>query len=317
MPKSKLLVSKPKPLAVVALGGNALIENEQESSLEKQEERAKTALSSLVHLHEKYNLVITHGNGPQVGNLVVRSELAKDKAYQVPLDYCVAQSQGEIGFLLSQAIEFAFEKQEKKVDVVAILTRAEVSKNDKAFLNPTKPIGYFFPIEKTAEWKAKGLPFVEDAGRGYRRVVPSPIPISIPESHSIANLAKQGSIVIAVGGGGIPIVGDKGVEAVIDKDMASALLANTIGAKLFVILTAVDAVYLNYKKPLQRKISQMNIKECKKYLDEGHFLSGSMKPKIEAALKFLEAGGEKVIITEFDQVKNALAGKSGTIITGR
>ncbi len=303
-----------QPIAVVALGGNALMEKGEEE-LYQQERRARTAMKALVQLHEKYNLVITHGNGPQVGNILVRSELANGKAYPLPLDYCVAQSQGEIGYLLSKAAEGIFAEAKKKVRVVAILTRVQVSPQDKAFSHPTKPIGDFFPVEKTSEWKAKGIPFISDAGRGYRRVVPSPKPITICEAEAITTLAKTGHIVIAVGGGGIPLTENKGIEAVIDKDLATAILATTIKAPLLIVLTTVDAVYLNYLSQHKHHLSTLSVREAKKYLEAGEFPSGSMGPKIEASITFLQKGGRKVIITNAEHIKEALEGKAGTIIT--
>lgn len=306
-----------KPIAVVALGGNALIEK-GEDELSQQEIRAHTAMKSIVQLHEKYNLVITHGNGPQVGNLLVRSELTKGKAYSVPLDYCVAQSQGEIGYLLSVALKEVFAEAKKKVSVITVLTRTEVSPNDLAFTKPTKPIGDFYPVEKTSEWKARGIPFISDSGRGYRRVVPSPHPLNICEGEAIAALSKAGHVVIAVGGGGIPIIAsNKGVEAVIDKDLATAVLAYTIKAHILIILTAVDAAYLNYLSPRKQKISTLSVKEAKKYLVAGQFSAGSMGPKIEAAITFLQKGGKKgkkVIITDSDHLNDALEDKAGTIM---
>lgn len=299
-----------KPLVVIALGGNALIEN-NDHSLSTQEKTARKALRSLPHLYKKYHLILTHGNGPQVGNILLRSELAAKKAYTVSLDYCVAQSQGEMGYLLSQAVEYVFKG---KIPVVTMLTRVLVSPKDPAFLHPSKPIGDFYGKEKTREWQAKGIPFVMDAGRGYRRVVPSPEPQTVKEAAAITHLAKKGNIVIAVGGGGIPISAGSGREAVIDKDKASALLATHIKAHVLFIITAVDAVYCDYMSIHRKRINSMKLPQAKRYLAQGEFLNGSMKPKIEAACFFLERGGKKVIITDPFHVTQAVHGKAGTIM---
>ncbi len=303
-----ILFPMSKPVAVIALGGNALIED-NDHSLAAQEKTAQKALHLLPHLYKKYHLVITHGNGPQVGNLLLRSEVAAKKAYSVPLDYCVAQSQGEIGYLLSLAIEHVFAQ---KVPVVSLLTRVSVSPKDPAFQHPSKPIGDFYGKEKIKEWQEKNIPFVMDANRGYRRVVPSPEPHTVNEAAAIAHLAKKGNIVIAVGGGGIPMSGNKGIEAVIDKDKASALLATHIKAHVLCIITAVDAVYLEYLSKHRKRIKSMNLQQARQHLAQGEFLEGSMKPKIEAACFFLERGGKTVIITDPLHVAKALDGKAGT-----
>lgn len=299
-----------KPIAVVALGGNALIENHNDA-LSEQEKVARKAVKSLLYLYKSYHLILTHGNGPQVGSALLRSELAAGKAYSVPLDYCVAQSQGETGYLLAQAIDDIFGKNK----AVAVLTRIRISAKDKAFVQPTKPIGDFYPKEKTAEWAAKGILYAEDAGRGYRRIVPSPQPQELCETDAIVSLVKKGHIVIAAGGGGIPVLSSAGgVEAVIDKDYASALLAQSVHAKLLFILTAVDAVYLDYLSPRRRRLQKATAKEAQKYLQAKQFPSGSMGPKIEAAITFLKHGGKKVIITDPEHSKEALLGKAGTWI---
>ncbi|MBI4440597.1 carbamate kinase [Candidatus Woesearchaeota archaeon] len=298
-----------KPIAVVALGGNALIEKSED--IRAQELQARKAMTALVHLHQRYDLVVTHGNGPQVGNLLLRSEVAGTKAYHVPLDYCVAQSQGEIGYLLSQAIEYVFAK---RVRVVTVLTRVTVSQKDHAFAHPSKPIGDFYSVEKTAEWKTRHIPYVSDAGRGYRRVVPSPMPRGIHEAEAIMTLTKSGHIVIAVGGGGIPVSNSQGIEAVIDKDAASALLATSIKAERLIILTAADAVYLDYLSPARRKVTALTVAECRKHLAAGQFPAGSMGPKIMAALSFLQHGGSSVLITDPEHVELALKGKAGTLV---
>lgn len=264
-------------------------------------------------------MVITHGNGPQVGSQLLRSEAGSSQTYQLPLDVCVAMTQGEIGFILQNTIQSALHKRGINRPVVTIVTQVVVDCSDPAFKNPTKPIGPFYS-KSVADQKRLDLGWniVEDAARGYRRVVPSPIPKDIVELDVIRQCVERDVIVITVGGGGIPVVERDGVytgiEAVIDKDRASALLASKLKLQQFLISTDVEHVCLNYKKPGQQVLGEISAGVMKTYLQEGHFKEGSMKPKIEAAIQFLENGGQKVVITNPEHILAALEGKTGTII---
>ncbi|MFH0949406.1 MAG: carbamate kinase [Candidatus Aenigmatarchaeota archaeon] len=302
---------------VIALGGNALLRSSEKPTVSGQFSNAANAMKKIVSLARKYRLVITHGNGPQVGNILIRSEAALGKAYSLPLSVCVAESQGEIGYMIEQCLQNELAKRKIKKPVVSVLTQVLVDKNDPAFRNPTKFVGPFYNKKQAAMMKKKGLIIKKDSNRGFRRVVPSPKPLKIIEADTIKQLVRN-SIVIAAGGGGIPVYsknGLHGIDAVIDKDMASACLAKSIGAKLMINITGVRKVALNYEKPSQKSLTKMNIKEAKKYLNEGHFPPGSMGPKIEAAIDFLEHGGKKVIITSPGFLGKAIRGKDGTIIT--
>jgi carbamate kinase len=252
-----------------------------------------------------------------VGALIVQNELAKKQISPMPLDVLDAEVQGELGYLLEQALQNAMRKEKQKKAVVSVLTQVIVDKKDPAFREPSKPVGSFLNKKQAALLEKQGIAVREDAGRGWRKVVPSPLPKKIDEAEVIKKIVKE-AIVIACGGGGIPVIEEKGmlkgVEAVIDKDHAAALLANTIGAETLLIITSVPSVYLNYKTKNQRPIKQMHKAAAKQYLAESHFLPGSMQPKIEAAIRFLERGGKQVIITSPAKIKDALAGKSGTRI---
>ena len=266
--------------------------------------------------------MITHGNGPQVGSQLLRSEAGSSQTYTLPLDVCVAMTQGEIGYILQTSLQSILKSKNISTPVAGLITQVLVDKHDKAFLNPTKPIGPFYSKEAAQKKKDElGWDIVEDAARGYRRVVPSPKPLDIIELEIIKDCLEKGIIVIASGGGGIPVSKENGtitgVEAVIDKDRASALLANQLGVECFIISTEVEQVYINFKKPNQTAIHRISLEGAKKYLVEGHFLEGSMKPKIEAAIDFLEGGGKQVIITDPDHIVAALDGQTGTHIIGR
>jgi carbamate kinase len=267
-----------------------------------------------------FALIVTHGNGPQVGAQLLRSEAGSSQTYMLPLDICVAMTQGEIGFALQNSLQMAFQKRKIHRPVAAIITQVVVDKNDPAFQRPTKPIGPFYSKE-TAERKRKelGWNIIEDAARGYRRVVASPLPIDIVEYDVIKSCLERGIVVVAAGGGGIPVILEnsevRGVEAVIDKDRASALLAAKLGIEHFMISTEVPEVYINYKKSNQQKLRTVSIAEAQKYYADGQFSEGSMKPKIEAALDFLHGGGKMVTITDPEHLIPALNGDAGTRIT--
>ena len=304
---------------VIALGGNALIKEGQKGTIPEQYENVEEALKDIVKLIEDgYKIVITHGNGPQVGAIIIRTECALDKTYDVPLSVAVAQSQGEIGTIITEVLKNELKSKGIKKEVITVLTHVICDKDDPSIKNPTKPVGPFYDNPSTFRWR--GIDYVEDAGRGYRRVVPSPVPLDVVEKKTIEALIEQGTIVIAAGGGGIPVYVDedgklKNIEGVIDKDLASCVLATKIGADQLINLTYVEKVALNFNKYNQKWLDNMTVKEAKKYLKQGHFPPGSMGPKIEAAIKFLESGGKRVIITSIDKLSEALEGKTGTHIT--
>lgn len=306
--------------ALIAIGGNSLIKTGERGTLEEQFKNALDTAKHIVNMvKDGWNVVITHGNGPQVGAALIRSERASSEVYTHTLDMCVATTQSEIGYLLQKA--FYQELREKNLDipVTIVPTMVVVDPNDPAFQEPTKPIGPFYD-RKTAEERKKklGWNIVEDANRGWRRVVPSPEPLDIVELDVITKLLESGVITIALGGGGIPVYfdGNKliGCEAVIDKDRSSALLASKLGVELFLISTATDYVYLDYKKPNRKPIPKMNVAEAEKFHNEGHFPPGSMGPKIESAIRYLRSGGKKVIITSYEFIEEALLDKAGTQI---
>jgi carbamate kinase len=305
-------------IAAVAIGGNALVKEAQKGTAEEQFENALALSEQLIEILRFYNVVITHGNGPQIGNILLANESSKE-APQMPLDICSAYSQGSIGYILQQALGTKLRMKGLKKSIATIITQVIVDKNDASFQNPTKPVGPFYSKEDAEELaRIKNWKVIEDAGRGYRRVVPSPKPIDIVEKELIKKLVASGELVIACGGGGIPVIKEKnmlkGVAAVIDKDLASCLLASLIGAELLLILTYVDKVALNFNKPNQKWLDKITVSEAKKYLNEGHFPAGSMGPKIQASINFLERGGKKVIITSIDKALDALLGKAGTEI---
>lgn len=308
-------------IAVVAVGGNALIKDKAHQTVQDQYEAARDTMKHIVDMIQKdWDVVITHGNGPQVGFILRRSELARHEMHEVPLDYCGADTQGAIGYMFQNALQNEFKHRGMQKDAAAVVTQTIVDKNDPAFQNPTKPIGSFMD-EEEAQRRAEneGWTVVEDAGRGWRRVVPSPIPTRIVEAKVIETLIRAGIIVVAVGGGGIPVVEDKagritGIEAVIDKDFGSALLAANIRADLFVVSTAVEKVALKFNTPDQVFLDQMTVAEAKQYMEEGHFAAGSMLPKIQAIIKFFDEGGKKALITDPKHISDALEGKTGTWI---
>jgi len=304
---------------VLAVGGNALLRPGDKGTVEEQMLRARQTAENIYPLFEKFKVVVTHGNGPQVGAILLQNETAKDVVPPMPLDICGAMSQGEIGYMLEQSFQNVLEEKGINKDIVTVLTRVIVDENDPAFENPTKPIGPFYTEEEAKRLaKEKGWHIIEDSGRGWRRVVPSPKPLEIVEKDVIDELLSKGFIAIAVGGGGIPVIrkGKKlvGVEGVIDKDLASAVLAKDIKADRLIILTSVEKVYLNFGTPQQRGIEEMSVQEAKKYMHEGHFKKGSMYPKILASTIYLENGGKEVLITSPEKVQDALDGRTGTWI---
>ena len=297
-------------LIVIALGGNALLKRGEKLSIGTQEKNVRAAVKSIKNITKKHHAVVTFGNAPQVGNIMIQVESALGKAYPVPLHVAVAESEGEIGYLLVQALH-----NELKKPVVSILTQVIVDKNDAAFKNPTKPIGPYYSKKEMTILREKGYSMKKING-GYRRVVASPKPIKIIEAPVIKKLTSMNVIAIAAGGGGIPVYkkhGLHGIDAVIDKDLASACLAKSIGAQLLLILTDVPCAYINYGKKNQKELRKLSIKEAKKLLKEGHFPAGSMGPKIQASIEFAESGG-KAIITNFASLKKAMKGKAGTIV---
>ncbi len=304
---------------VIALGGNALLDKKDKPSISKQFENIQNAIKSIVNLIKSgYKVILTFGNGPQIGNIIIRSEKSKKFAYEIPLDVGVAQSQGEISYIIEQSLQNELKKQNIKKTVVSILTQVIVDEKDKAFNNPTKPIGPFYNKKEAEELKKSGLVIKEVIG-GFRRVVPSPKPIRIVEAKGILELLEKGFIVIATGGGGIPVIEKnnslKGISAVIDKDLASSKLASNIKADLFVILTNIDGVYINFNKENKKKLEKIKLKDIEKYYKEGQFPEGSMGPKIEAAINFLKNGGEEVIITSIENLDKSIDDGKGTHIT--
>jgi carbamate kinase len=304
---------------VVALGGNAL-----GKSYIEQKNMVRNTANSIVELVENgHNLILTHGNGPQVGMINLAFEISakhEKNIIEMPFPECGSMSQGYIGYHLQNALQEELKIRGIEKSIATIITQVVVHKNDPAFFKPTKPIGNFYTEKEAKELvKLKGYNMVEDAGRGYRRVVPSPIPIDIVEKEIIKTLVDREQIVIACGGGGIPVIREgnslEGVPAVIDKDFASEKLAELVNADMLVILTAVDKIALNFGTPQEKYLSEMNIEMAKKYCEEGHFAPGSMLPKVKAAIKFVEGGKDrKALITSLEKAKEGLLGKNGTII---
>ncbi len=310
-------------LAVIALGGNALLRGDQEGTIEEQEQNTTETLENLVFLlREGYDLVITHGNGPQVGNILLRND-AGEQVYgipQMPVDICVADSQGGIGYMVERMLRNVLNRHGIEKEVVTLVTMVEVAEDEPAFSDPQKPIGKIYTREEAVKLKTeKGWIFQETEKQqgGWRRVVPSPKPVRISNEKVIETMARQGTIVIAAGGGGIPVYIDekndvRPAEVVIDKDLASSLLAARIGADEFYILTDVPYVYLNYRKENERFVEFLDHKDTVKYLEQGQFAKGSMAPKIKACLQFIEQGGKKSVITEATKLEDR---KYGTKIT--
>lgn len=310
-----------KKMAVVALGGNALLRGDQLGSIEEQEYNTYLTTKCIANLLSEFeSLVITHGNGPQVGNILLRNE-AGNRDFSIPkmpLDICVADSQGGIGYLIERQLRNVLAEQQIQKEVITLVTQVMVDVNDPAFQKPTKPVGPYYTKEDADflavkhNWKFKEDP----RGRGWRRVVPSPRPMEIFNTSTILQLAQQGKLVIASGGGGVPVIFSEnqihGVEAVIDKDLAAALLARTIGAEELIILTDIQKVAINFRKPDEKFLDTMTVDEAQKYFNEGQFEAGSMGPKVLAALEFVSSGGSRAIITDVNALENL---ENGTIIT--
>jgi len=312
-----------KKIAVIAIGGNSLVNKGRESIQDQYAAVTETCRHIADMIEQGWTVAIGHGNGPQVGFVLRRSEVAHrvEGLHEVPLDVCGADTQGATGYMLQQNLYNEFLARGIDKDVTTVVTQVEVDPKDSAFQNPTKPIGSFMEKDQALEKKSKeGWFVIEDAGRGWRRVVPSPLPMRVVEEPAVKGLIEMGMCVVTVGGGGIPVVADEkgklqGIAAVIDKDYASSLLASRIGAELFVISTAVEKVALNFGKPDQKWLDRLTLAEAKAYLAEGtHFAKGSMAPKMQACIWFLERGGKHAIITNPDNISRALAGETGTHI---
>lgn len=307
--------------AVVAFGGNALIKDQAHQSIADQYDAVVETMPYVADMIESgWDVVITHGNGPQVGFVIRRSELAIHELPPVPLDYAGADIQGAVGYMFQKALGNEFRRRNIRKPVATVVTQVLVNQDDPSFQLPTKPIGSFLDREIALKHRDQdGWTVIEDAGRGWRRTVPSPCPIRIIDQDAITTLLEAGFVVVGVGGGGIPVIQDAngnlvGVEVVIDKDFASALLASSIKADLFLISTAVEKVALNFNKPNQRWLNHMTLSEAKQYLDEGHFARGSMAPKINAIINYLEQGGKEALITNPENIARALVGETGTRI---
>jgi carbamate kinase len=305
---------------VISLGGNALIRRGEKGTIEEQFDHTEACMKQISKMVKQgTSVVITHGNGPIVGNIVIRNESARNTVPPMPLYICDADAEGGIGFMIQQTLYNQLRRIDAAREVVTVITQVVVDRDDPAFLNPTKPIGPFYSAEEagvlatTKRWK-----LMEDSGRGYRRVVPSPGPVRIIETNIIKRLALDGVIVIAAGGGGVPVVEEgqelRGIDAVIDKDLTTSLLARCIRAERIINLTQVDRVYLNFGKKDQKGLREATLEEIRKYREEGHFPAGSMGPKINAAVEFLEAGGKEVLITSPELIGEAEEGRAGTRI---
>jgi carbamate kinase len=310
-----------KKLAILAVGGNSLILNESHKSVEDQYAAVEETCRHIAGLVKSgYRVVVTHGNGPQVGFILRRSELAAHELHQVPLDSCGADTQGAIGYQVQRAMYNEMKDWPQPPVVATVVTQVLVDRNDPSFRKPSKPIGSFMDEKTANEHRLKDhWDIVEDAGRGFRRVVASPKPMRIIELEAIRRLLENDIVVVAVGGGGIPVIEDEqghlqGAAAVIDKDFATSMLARDLKADLLIISTAIEKVCLNFRKPDQKDIDRMTLAEAKKYVAEGHFAPGSMKPKVEAIIEFLESGGKQALITDPQHLVAALEGKSGTWI---
>ncbi len=313
-----------RPLAVVAFGGNALLRPEDKGTTAEQLDRAREAVRCLLPiLGRGYELVVVHGNGPQVGNVLIQAEAAADRVPRQTLDFCVAETEGSIGFLLELAFANELSRAGFRKEVITIITQTQVDAADPAFLKPTKPIGPFFEKEKAAGlMEETGWVMVEDSGRGWRKVVASPKPVAIRGVEVAAALVNRGHIVIAAGGGGVPVVvtdeGDvRGVEAVIDKDYAASMLAAALQADLFIVLTGVERISRDFGKPTQQALPELDVETARRLLAEGQFPPGSMGPKVDASIRFIEAGGHEVLITRAESLAEALEGKTGTRIQGK
>lgn len=318
------MTSKPdKPIVLVAMGGHAFMQKGEKGTIDDHERNAEVIASLLMTLVDRdYNLIVTHGNGPQVGMLLLQHEMARSEVPDLPLDVLVAMTEGSLGYILQQSLLNQLRKRDSRRYVVTVVTQVQVDENDPAFQAPSKPIGPFLTREEAERrrdqlgWKIK-----EDAGRGWRRLVASPRPLKVIQRHTIRDTALAGHIVVACGGGGIPIKRKPdgqyaGVEAVIDKDLTSAVLGTEVGASLLVILTAVPQVYVNFGKPDQKALGAVTLEEIERLYAEGHFAAGSMGPKVEAVINFLRAGGRRALITDPGSLPLAIEGRAGTHFIG-
>ena len=313
--------------AVIAIGGNAILKPHEKGTKEEQLNNIRATTKHIAQLVKRgYSVVITHGNGPQVGNILLKNEMAEGIVPSMPMDVCVAESQGQMGYMIQQSLINALFELGISANVTSLITQVVVDENDYAFENPTKPVGPYYPEEEAMRLaKEKGWNMMEDLARhGYRRVVASPEPLEIVERaiiEGLVNSPNENNIVIALGGGGVPVIRSKaqlsGVEAVVDKDLASQLLATNIKADLLIMITDVEYVAINYGKPKQENLNNVTSSEVRKYLKEGHFPPGSMGPKILASVRFLESGGERVIVTTSENLEDALKKNIGThIVSG-
>jgi carbamate kinase len=306
--------------AVVAIGGNSLIRAGEKGLVEEQRVNARRTAEAIVEIvRDGYAVAVTHGNGPQVGAALLRSERSAQQVYRHPLDVCVATTQGEIGYILQQALGEAMAEAGLECGVATILSQVVVAADDPAMNAPSKPVGPFMSQrEAEARRDEEGWHIVEDAARGWRRVVPSPLPLEIVEERVICDLIRRGMLVIALGGGGIPVVREngrlRGIEAVIDKDRASALLATSMHVDQLIISTDTDRIYLDYKTPRQQALDHVTAAQLRRYYEDGHFPPGNMGPKVEAALSFMENGGREAIITRYEQLVEAVHDRAGTHI---
>jgi carbamate kinase len=312
------------PIVLVAMGGHAFMQKGEAGNIQDHERNAAAICGSLMTLVERgYNLVITHGNGPQVGNLLLQNELTNESVPSMPLDVLVANTEGFLGYVLQQALLNQLRRRQIKRYVVTMITQVLVERDDPAFEKPTKPIGPFLTEEQAKERSTRlGWKIIEDSGRGWRRLVPSPRPVRVVQRLMIRDSARAGHIVVACGGGGIPIIRKddndyEGIEAVIDKDLTSSVLGSEIGADLLVILTDVPQVYVNYRKPNQYALGAVTIEEIERLQGEGHFAAGSMGPKVEAIIGFLRSGGKRGLITNPSSLGDALDGRAGTHFVGK
>lgn len=309
-------------IIVVALGGNAILQPGQRGTIQEQQENVDIACRHLAEIISsgKYRMVITHGNGPQVGNMLLQNEVASSLTPPMPLDVCGAATEGSMGYIIQQTLANHLRAADLKHHITTVITQVIVDKDDPAFKTPTKPIGPFYSLNEAQKLRRdRGWDIIKDGSRGYRRVVPSPRPLKIQETRIIRNMLDNEEIVIAVGGGGIPVVREvdrslRGIEAVIDKDLAAERLAEDINTEIFMILTDVEQVMLNYGDADEVGIDRMTADEAENYMNEGQFGEGSMKPKVEAGINFVKAGGKKTIITALNKALEALEEKAGTII---